>query len=507
MVKKFVRDNLFFIFIIALCFFAFIALNAVALFWVDDFYWATRSFSWQSITALNGRYLGSVLSLIITKAIALRAIICAALTVILLFVLSLNGARFYSGSRAFYFIAAAALFFIMPASIFVQAEVWASGFANYIPSALIAVTFATLVRREFADEPPEYGRAMPYLAAALGLVGAFFMETVTIGNVIVGAAILIYHCIRFKKSNATLISFLAGALIGAVLMFVNPVYFSIADGNDPSAYRGVRDSFKSIKVCYLRFFQYYFLYDNFALNVIITGLFIWLAVKRLPFLNWIESAAIIACFLIQAVFLTLSGSTFVGCDLLPEGTPYANEIKGLFTALFAASMLAESLLLIKNINVKLNLIFLMGASLAYSLPLLVVTPITARAFVAVYLLFIIFAIILLNENLGDCKESCKRLTVILGFVFGAVTLAAGIFYMVSYARIYSAYNNRAESIAAQLSSGAEQIVVEELDVSGYIFNREIPFAYFADPIPGGDDVFKLYYGIPQDTVLSVITPQ
>lgn len=407
--KNFIRSNLFFIFVIALCFFAFVALNAVALFWVDDFYWATRSFSWESITALNGRYLGSVLSLIITKSTALRAILCASLTVVLLFVLSLNGSR--GGSRAFYFIAATALFFIMPSSIFVQAEVWASGFANYIPSALIAVTFATLVRREFSDKPPEYGRAMPYLAAALGLVGAFFLETVTIGNMIVGAAILIYHCIRFKKADATLIAFLAGALIGAVFMFANPVYFSIADGNDPSAYRGVRDSFESIKVCYFKFFQYYFLYDNFALNAIITGLFLWLAVKRLPFLNGIGRAAIIACFLIQAVFLTLGGSTFVGCDLLPEGTPYANEIKGLFTALFAASILVESLSLIKNINVKLNLLFLTGASLAYSLPLLVVTPITARAFVTGYLLFIMFAIILLNENLSDCKKKVKGVSL------------------------------------------------------------------------------------------------
>lgn len=79
--------------------------------------------------------------------------------------------------------------------------------------------------------------------------------------------------------------------------------------------------------------------------------------------------------------------------------------------------------------------------------------------------------------------------------------------MVNYARIYPAYHNRAESIAAQLSSGAEQIVVEQLDVSGYVFNREILFAFFPDPISGEDDVFKPYYGIPQDTVLIVIPPQ
>jgi len=257
-------------------------------------------------------------------------------------------------------------------------------------------------------------------------------------------------------------------------------------------------------VCYLKYFQYYFLYNNFLLNLVITGLFVWLCVKRLPFLGWIKRAVLIVCFLAQAVFLTLSGSTFLGYDLLPEGAAYSNEIKGLFTALFAVSILAETLLLIKDINVKLNCIFLMGASIAYSLPLLVVSPITARAFITVYLLFINFAIILFNENLGDEKEGYKALTVALGCVAAAIAAAVLIFYTVNYAKIYSAYTARAESIAQQLESGSSEIFVQPLPVESCIFNRQVVFAYFADPIPGDDEVFKLYYNIPENVTINIV---
>lgn len=470
--------------------------------WGDDWYWAVRSFSWTSVTELNGRYLGSVLSLIITKSVALRVIVCVVLTVLLIYVLSLNGSR----HRTFFFIVAAALFFVMPSTLFVQIEAWSSGFANYIPSALVAVTYITLVRREFSDEEPVYSKAAPYIAGALGVVGALFMETVTLGNIVIGAAILIYHFIRFKKPNAVLIAFLGGALLGAVLMFIDPAYFSIASGTDTSGYsRGFRGSFLEVKECYFEQFQYLFLYNNFVLNILITGLFAWLAVKRFPFIGYVRRGAVIACFVMQAVYLFVSALTYFGYDTIVAEESIENKIRGLFTLLFALSVLAETLILIGNVNVKLRCVFLMGSSVAYSLPLLVITPVTSRAFAMAYFIFMIFAITLLGENLSDSGACEKKLTLSFGAVMCALFVAAAAFYTSNYAEIRVAYNERAESIACQIEESGgnpEEITIKSVPVGGKIFDRYIYFVECADPDNENSD-FKQYYNIPIDALLLI----
>lgn len=483
---------------VAAAFAAVAALNFLFPLAGDDMEWTTKRYTLAVITEFNGRYLGTILSMAIVKSTWLRVIAASAITGLLLCALAFAG----DGKRWFFFIVGAFLFIIMPTSLFSEVVAWASGFANYMPSALVAVTYLVMVKREFASETPSYCRAMPYLAAALGLIGAFFMETVTIGNVIVGVAVLIYHFIRFKKPSATLIAFLAGAIIGAVLMFLNPVYLSIADGNDPIAYRTF--SLANIKDAYFDYFYGYFLYDNFSLNLFLTGMTVWLFVLRVPFISVARRVIISICFLFQLAFLADSGASYFGGALLPNFR-YQGAVNGLLSATYFAALAVEVIFLLKG-ALRLYCIFLIGAILAYTAEMLAVTPITARSFIYSYLIFVLLAMVILGENIS--LSHAKEGNIARAIALAAVAITVGIFawYAVRYSAVHSAYVARENEIIRQVNEGDDVILVKRLPVEYKIGDKTVSFVRYAnfDASPYAELVLRSYYGIPSDVELVLI---
>lgn len=495
-VKKFVKDNIFFIAVFILAAGVALALNILYPYSGDDWYWAAQPFSLSSLIELNGRYMGTLIALIITKLPALRVIICFAVTMAAIYFLSLAG----ENHRWLFFLAAAALFMVMPVSISNETLVWASGFANYTPSALIVIVYITLIKNEFADKAPVYGKAAPYIAAALGAVGALFMETVTIGNIIVGAAVLIYHLIRFKKPETTLIAFLGGAVAGAALMFINPVYFQIAGGQDPDYERSI--DFLNIASAYFNTFQYFFAYDNFWLNLFLTAMLTWLAAKNFALLKKPARAGAIISFAVKLCFLVFSGADYFGKAIVYFRL--VGVLKGILTFAFCSAVLADVLLLIKDVNVKLRCVFLIGCLLAYSLTLLVVFPVGGRNFMCAYLLFAALALTVLGENLKDTSFAEKPLAIAVTAVSLAAVVSFGIVRIGAYSEIHSAYVAREERIIKQLEEGAENIEIDSITASGAIGAKTITYVHNVNP----DNsyfmkYFREYYGISPSVSVSL----
>lgn len=501
-IKRFLKENWFFIASAAAVIAVLITLNLLFNRTADDMEWGIKPFTFFIFTEFNGRYLGTLITLIITKVEWLRVVICAAVSFGVIYVLSLNG----RGHKTFFFIMAAFLFAAMPLLLFREVAAWASGFANYMPAALVVVAMVVMLRQEFAPEPPVYKKCMPYLAAALGVVGALFLETVTIGDVVMAAAAFIYHMIRFKKPNATLIALLAGTIVGAIIMFVNPVYFSIADGSDPIAYRTV--DFANIKSVYFGDFHYYLLFNNFILNVFMTGMLVWLFVRSYPSLKKSEFVTIIVCSVFEAVFLIESGSVYFGHSLVP-GFPYFNyegAVKGIMSFFFLISIIVETIVLLKASDVGLYSMFLLGGVLVYSLPMLIVTPISSRTMLCSYMLLASFTLTLLNENIAGKETAAIKRTIFAFTVAAAVMLTAlSALYIAKYAEIYEAYWEREESVIEQLEEGTDVVVVKALPVTEYIGGREISFVRLPDPdSPYIEECFRNWYGISMDILVKVV---
>lgn len=493
--KNFCKENLLLIAAAAVAFAVFIALNCFFPLVADDMEWATKPFTSAIITEFNGRYLGTLLTLVLTKVSWIRVITCAVITVALIYTLSLTG----EGRRGFYFILAAFLFIIMPMSLFREVIAWTSGFANYVPSALIVAAYLVLVKREFSPEAPAYSKATPFVAAAVGVCGALFMETVTIGNIIVGAAVLIYHVVRFKKPNAVLISFLGGAVVGAVIMFINPVYLNIADGADPVSYRAI--NFSGIIRAYFLDFHFYFLYDNFPLNAFLYAMLAWFAVRRFVFLKKWARVLTVLCFAVQFVFILASGAEYFGGSILPQFR-YLGALKGLLSAAYFAAVVAEVIILVDDINAKLYSILLLGSSGAYTATLLAVTPITARAFIYSYVIFVILAMFLFGENIKDSAVTEKRATLIAGTFAAAVIIALSAWYLSEYAEIHSVFLVRESEIIRQVNEGADEIVVKRLPDEVIIGNKTIKFVRYGNLDIGYVGwTMRLYYNIPDTSTI------
>jgi len=494
MVKKFLKENIFLI--IAILIFAgiMVALNVMFTFSCDDWYWVTHQFSWEAITELNGRYFGSILSMALTKVKWLRVALCAVLTVVCVYLISARG----EGGRGILFVLAAALFCLMPLELFSETSAWASGFANYIPSAAVVLGYGVMVKKEFSDECPSYGKAAPFLAAAMGLLGAFFLETVTIGNLVVGAAILIYHLIRFKKPEATHIAFLGGAIVGAVLMFIDPAYFQILSGNDAANYRTI--NFSSIFKAYIDSYHDGLIFDNFFLNVTLVFSAAWVAGRRLFQFKKPAVAAVFVCAAVQVFFLVISGIEYFGVNL-PD-FKYLGAFKGMLSFAYFVSLFAEVLIAAPGKNVKLECLFIFGSILAYTLPLLVVTPIKTRAFIYSYFLFSSLVVILFGEGLKLCSVKSHVAERVAAVCSLCVIIASSAFYIIKYGSIYSAFTAREESIKTQLASGAKEIAISVTDITDRIGVKEFTYVYKSEHVFTYDlKYFKIYYNIPEDMPL------
>lgn len=464
----------------------------------DDMEWAVKSFTADVITEFNGRYLGTILTLIMTKVTWFRVMITAVITAATIYMLSCVG----EGRRAFFFILSVFLFIAMPMSLFREVITWASGFANYMPSAFVAVIYLVIVKREFFSDNPSYGKEAPFLAATIGVAGALFMETVTIGNIIVGAAVLIYHIVRFKKPSAFLIAFLGGAIVGAILMFTNPIYFSIADGEDPIGYRTM--GFSNIKDTYFSSFHVYFLYDNFPLNLFMFCMFAWLALRRLPFMGNGRRLVISLCLIAQIAFVTVSGFEYFGMSIIPEFR-YIGAVKGLLSALYFLAVIAEVLLLSEG-EVRLYCIFLIGAALAYTIEMFVVSPVTARSFIYSYLAFALLSLVVFDLNMFESRFGETGIMITSSLVAAAIAITIFVWYTYEYAVIRSAYDLRASEITQQIEDGSDEIFVKKLPVDVQLGNKTIKFVRYANisDSPYAEMTLRMYYDIPSSATLTEV---
>ena len=225
----------------------------------------------------NGRYMGNLLVILQTRVKALD-ILMKAFCCVLAPVLCVK----YSGKRDFgTMLFALGLFLLMPRGIFAQSIVWTAGFVNYVPSALISVGYLVAVRE--ADEHPLTGHhpGFFWLSFLAGLVGAWFMENITIFNIALGVFVAAWVWWKHRKVYTPYLGFPLGAVLGAAAMFANSGYRVIAQGED--FYRqtptGLTDTVKFMADNLQKILGSLIL-DNWALCLVVTALLLVLAASR-----------------------------------------------------------------------------------------------------------------------------------------------------------------------------------------------------------------------------------
>lgn len=434
--------------------------------------------------AYNGRYVGNLIVLAMTRSNVLKALCMSLFIIAMLYMIEK-----IVGNRTAPLIASAALL-LMPTDMLRQSIVWTSGFSNYATSIALTLVFVCYTARIYGKTAPKFAPAAAIPLFALAFCGALIMEPITIYNILLGIYIIIYCLVRFKKCYFAHFGFLAGAIAGAGMMFSNSSYHAIAEGAD--GYRTVSTSigglisraFENV----LSITKDLFL-ASAVLNifVLIACVLLWITFKdkingkaRLVF-GYISMAVIIG-------FCVWSLASLIGA------VNYPKIFKMLNAALSVVYYLAIGIFILAvpcKGTAKSRLLFWYVSVPATLAPLLIVTPIGSRCEFAAYVLMICLAADMysLTKAATVKKVQLPVRRVLVSVTAFSMLFLFGVFGTVTF------YNQRRVSRAREeLKTGAETITVENLPFAQYVWT----------PNPIKDTVwetrFKLFYGLGDETV-------
>ncbi len=416
----------------------------------------------------NGRYLGNLLVMILTRSKAVKVIMMA-----LCYFLSCFFCHKYSGSKKTgTLLFAVFLFLLMPRYTFAQSVVWTAGFTNYVPSALISVGYLLIIKNITGQETPQYPRFLFLATLVMGFAGAPFMENIALFNICLGIAVIGYTLLKFKRFFLTHISFLAGAVAGALWMFSNTAYRAVASGEDTyrTAATGLEgvlaQTVKNIKIICFNIFA-----NNIGICVVASVLLAMLVIGFVKNSDVVaKKATAISLLVVNIVCLAPTLYIKIGLLFGSDGTHYPEfmnsyAFKVVCMVIFALTTLGIVLLCVTK-GRRFSMALPLYCIPVVVAPLLVVTPIGPRCFFIAHLLLMVFLTSLLSYISEDVKISVKR--VFCGCVTVAL-LVQVIYYMNVFIPVYKYDVKRNELAQLQSQNKEKTIVLCELPDEGYVW--------------------------------------
>lgn len=439
----------------------------------DDWAWGSeigieRLNSW--FKDYNGRYGGNLVVIALTR-IPLLKIACMAVSYYLTGFLSYK----YSGSKKLsVFIFSIALFFAMPKEIFVQAVVWTSGYTNYVPPILMMIGYIVLIRNIFDKDKPVYNKLLFILTLVLGFAGALFMENLTLYSIAVAVLVILYCLIKYKKIFLPHITYFAGALGGAVMMFTNSSYGLIASSNDGYRSSAISDgNLVSTIGSHLQTIYEQLFTKNLVILGILTVLAISLCIAKLSNIEnkkckWL---AVICTFVNVASFIILIfKNNFPHWKIMltsSRSTIFTVLFFSAAAALYYISLSAILIIFLDDKKLRSKAIFLIISIPIIVAPLLVVSPIGPRCFFPPYMLLCMMATLLFEEHLSYKKENAE-INKLLSISLAAIILASGIYYCSIYVPIHR-YDTARNEYAVSQSQESDVVTICELPYTSYVW--------------------------------------
>ncbi len=448
----------------------------------------------------NGRYLGNLLILSISR----NKFLCISIMAISYYFVCWLCYKYTGINKNIVFLFSAILFFIMPKTIFMQSVVWASGFSNYVPSAILSLFYILTVRNITETNTPCYSKYLFIATFLLGFCGALFIENITIFNICLGLAVIIYVAIKFKKVYISHISFLIGGIIGFLLMFSNSAYTSISNGTD--TYREIPLNIKDLIIrCAsngYRIFNY-LINSNYFICIIISILLFILTISSLKKPQTKRKIFIIftiATNIFSLLLIVFCKNTF---NISPEDAfAFKNMIKLILEVTLDAIYIISIFIIIqmcvpsgKRIKMLLPLCCIPFAVA----PLLVVSPIGPRCFFISYLLTMVFAVNLFGYIINDIDSNTLNYKILLS-VLGLITILQVIVYMSIFIPIHKYDIKRNEFAKQQSNDNKTEIIVSSLPNEEYLWTSSPVYEPWKTR-------YKLFHELKDNSDIKVVAPE
>lgn len=199
----------------------------------DDIFWfyAYERDDLQGWRMPNGRYLSNILTFLMVRCLPVRFALFVPLLCLLIWLLC-RGMQTGKKSAALTWCGLM-LFCLMPANNWGQNVMWTTAFPVYTIPVITVLVFLRLFFGELQPEAPKRSKLLSVGMLFLGAVGALCVEHMTLFSCMLVLFVLIYSAVNKKMHiRAYQIAYAAATFAGAVVMFLNPNYYSIAKDSD-----------------------------------------------------------------------------------------------------------------------------------------------------------------------------------------------------------------------------------------------------------------------------------
>lgn len=459
----------------------------------DDWDWGvSKGLHWWFSGEVNNRYVGSFFVIIMTRSQIVKTLILGGTMFALPLLAAAAATRDLPQSRFPLAILGCAVLMTMPMESWQQTYGWVSSFSNFAVGGLFLLILILFLQSVTHSGGKTGGPALAALFL-LTLATQLFTENLTV--VLAAAAVLFaLWSWRTGRNRSAALSLLAGAMLGLVLMFRNPLYSELAATG--SAINGVRKLAFSLDdgpvrillVVLQRFFDtilpelfisYPVLWDLIGVGCV------WRAVKarRSPLL--ILPAVLFTCVLLSCCW--------VKATYLHRGLEWEFPIPMLRIWGPPVFCILLILVLVTDPDRRLLLpgLALLAGALALLGPFAVLLVQGARC-------GFISAVLLLLLGLSLLRDfPWNTLAAAAACLFLAATL---VFHIQVYRVIAGCTALREQLIQEAISQGSSRVILPTEDWKYFYFWERNPAS--AMRIPS----YRTFYGIPEDLELVFLRP-
>ncbi|MQS89731.1 hypothetical protein [Companilactobacillus mishanensis] len=266
-------------------------------------------------------------------------------------------------------IIAISMAFTLPIGFKQNILLWNNAFIVYVPPIAIILTYLVICKKLGTDHN---SKVLAVVAFILGLSGGLFLETTTILQIAIGIIIILNS---HKHPRAYQISYLAGSVLSALIMFTNLSYFT----SNASNYRRTSFALTDIWKMFSSFTHYWLLSFNLLVIFSICLAIILLSIRRKlnSYAKWIEIIMSLL-FMIYFAFSKIYLSYFKPKKqfLFSGGLDTFNQLDTIASLSFIL-FLGFSIFVQFKKN-KLMYLYYLLAGISFAPVLVVMTPISCR---------------------------------------------------------------------------------------------------------------------------------
>ncbi len=500
MKNNILKNPRFYISVLLVLFFFFFAVQVP--YSHDDWQWGSQ-IKWdlmlRGFENYNGRYLGNLFEILITRNILAKNIIMAlGMLAVIWVVYKFINTESKSKDKTALFVLVAILCLAIPREIFRQTYSWIAAFINFIPPVILIVLYLIIVSNTFDDKnlslsSIKYPVWATLLIIPLGISTQLFSEHTTVYTVALAAFIVFYTYFKYRKFSALQVVYLVSTIIGALIMFSNRAYSHAASNTD--GYKQIASSSTSVFDIYINQMSDTLFLNNYLLNTLLSILCIAIILKSFKNIRSTFHAIVgnMQIFILSTYMIySLCNKMYPAWNIFtnPQKTAAFNA---LYSLIFFVCVLSVILLYINGSGLKMKIFMIYGSSWAVAMPLIVANPIGPRCFFASYIFMVIATIEILIYVLNNSSFEFNQLT----FAMSSILIMICAFYASIFIDVGIADRTRIETINNAVSNGDNTITLYRLPYEDYYWTTVPPDTHW-------ESFFKEFYNIPIDIELEFI---